>query len=58
MNKLYDLYLKKSIPVKNINISQINEQAVLDDYNAYCVLFNLTGPVRTRLVMMFERNQM
>ncbi|KAM7452938.1 hypothetical protein BLSTO_06321 [Blastocystis sp. subtype 1] len=50
LNKLYDLYLKKSIPVKNISLSQISEQAVLNNYNAYCLLFNLTGPVRARLL--------
>lgn len=36
--------------MKNISLSQISEQAVLNNYNAYCLLFNLTGPVRARLV--------
>ena len=49
-NKLYDLYLKSSIPVKNINLSSINEQAVLDGFDSYCLLFNLSNPARARLV--------
>ena len=40
--------------MKNINLSQISEQAVLNNYNAYCLLFNLTGPVRARLVSRGE----
>lgn len=40
-SKLFDLYLKKSLPVKNIDIANITEQGTLDNADSLCLLFGV-----------------
>ena len=45
LSKLTTLYLKKSLPVKNIDIASVNEQAALENADSFCLLFT---PVSSR----------
>lgn len=50
LSKLFDLYLKKSIPLKNIDIAAIREQGTLDNADSLCILFGVPT-TRTRAVL-------
>ena len=47
-SKLFDLYIKRSISIKNIDITSIVEQAALDNADSLCLLFGITNPNANR----------
>lgn len=51
LNKLFELYLKSSLPVKNINISSVNEQGALNDVDSTCTLFSFSQHRAARAVI-------
>ena len=47
-SKLFDLYIKRSISIKNIDITSIAEQAALDNAESLCLLFGITNSSANR----------
>lgn len=52
LNKLFELYLKSSLPVKNINMSSVNDQGALNDVDSTCTLFSFSKHRAARAVLV------